>query len=230
MNIVMEDQFIKTASLIGDPTRASILWTLLDGRAFTATELAVSANTSPQNISMHLGKLLDADLLCVEKQGRHKYYRFSNKEVAYALEAMASLVPKPKVSLKTKAENYPPIKFCRTCYDHLAGKIGVALTDSLLEQKIIVEKNNAFEISTEGEKWFSSFGINLEEAQKQKRIFLKPCLDWSERRNHLAGSVGALLLNKMISEDWLRKTKNSRAIIVTAKGEKELLRHFKIVV
>ncbi|EJL66847.1 ArsR/SmtB family transcription factor [Flavobacterium sp. CF136] len=224
----MEDQFIKTASLIGDPTRASILWTLLDGRAFTATELAVSANTSPQNISMHLGKLLEADLLCVEKQGRHKYYRFSNKEVAYAVEAMANLVPKPEVSLKNKPENYPPIKFCRTCYDHLAGKIGVALTDSLLEQKIIIEKNNAYEISPEGEKWFSRFGINIEEAQKQKRIFLKPCLDWSERRNHIAGSIGALLLNKMIAEDWLRRTKDSRAMIITGKGEKELLKNFKI--
>jgi DNA-binding transcriptional ArsR family regulator len=224
----MEDQFIKTASLIGDPTRASILWTLLDGRAFTATELAVSANTSPQNISMHLGKLLEADLLCVEKQGRHKYYRFSNKEVAYAVEAMANLVPKPEVSLKNKSENYPPIKFCRTCYDHLAGKIGVALTDSLLEQKIIIEKNNAYEISPEGEKWFSRFGINIEESQKQKRIFLKPCLDWSERRNHIAGSIGALLLNKMIAEDWLRKTKDSRAMIITGKGEKELLKNFKI--
>ena len=224
----MEDQFIKTASLIGDPTRASILWTLLDGKAFTATELAVSANTSPQNISMHLGKLLEADLLCVEKQGRHKYYRFSNKEVAYAVEAMANLVPKPKVSLKNKPENYPPIKFCRTCYDHLAGKIGVALTDSLLEQKIIIEKNNAYEISPEGEKWFSRFGINIEEAQKQKRIFLKPCLDWSERRNHIAGSIGALLLNKMIAEDWLRRTKDSRAMIITGKGEKELLKNFKI--
>ncbi|KAF2325795.1 winged helix-turn-helix transcriptional regulator [Flavobacterium daemonense] len=226
----MEDQFIKTSSLIGDPTRASILWTLMDGRAFTATELAVSVNTSPQNISMHLGKLLDADLLCVEKQGRHKYYRFSNKEVAYALEAMASLVPKPEVSLKNKPENYPPIKFCRTCYDHLTGKIGVAVTDSLLEQEIIVEKNNAFEISKEGEKWFSDLGINLEEAQKQKRIFLKPCLDWSERRNHIAGSVGTLLFNKMINEDWLRKTENSRAIIVTGKGEAALLKYFKIVV
>lgn len=226
----MEDQFIKTASLIGDPTRALILWTLMDGRAFTATELAVSTNTSPQNISMHLGKLLDADLLCVEKQGRHKYYRFSNKEVAYALEAMANLVPKTEVSSKNKTENYPPIKFCRTCYDHLAGKIGVALTDSLLEQKIVVEKNNAFVISKEGEKWFSDFGINLEEAQKQKRIFLKPCLDWSERRNHIAGSVGTLLFNKMIKEDWLRKTVNSRAITITGKGEKELLKYFKIVV
>ncbi|WP_426483930.1 ArsR/SmtB family transcription factor [Flavobacterium sp. 2] len=226
----MEDQFIKTASLIGDPTRASILWALMDGRAFTATELAVSVNTSPQNISMHLGKLLDADLLRVEKQGRHKYYRFSNKEVAYALEAMASLVPKPEIPSKNKPEKYPPIKFCRTCYDHLAGKIGVALTDSLLEQNIIKENNNAFEISTEGKKWFSDFGINLEDAQKQKRIFLKPCLDWSERRNHIAGSVGTLLFNKMKNEDWLRKTENSRAIIVTAKGEKELLKYFKIVV
>jgi len=99
-----------------------------------------------------------------------------------------------------------------------------------LEQKIVVEKNNAFEISKEGEKWFSDFGINLEEAQKQKRIFLKPCLDWSERRNHIAGSVGTLLFNKMIKEDWLRKTVNSRAITITGKGEKELFKYFKIVV
>jgi DNA-binding transcriptional ArsR family regulator len=230
MNIQMEDQFIKTASLIGDPTRASILWTLLDGRAFTATELAIAVSTSPQNISMHLGKLLEADLLSVEKQGRHKYYRFSNKEVAYAVEAMANLVPKPKVSLKNKTENYPPIKFCRTCYDHLAGKIGVALTDNLLEQKIITETNTSFEITSEGKKWFADFGINLEEAQKQKRMFLKPCLDWSERRNHIAGSVGALLFNKMLKEDWLRRTKDSRAISITGKGEKELWKYFKIVV
>lgn len=226
----MENQFVKTAALIGDPTRAVIMWTLLDGRAFTATELAIVANTSPQNISMHLTKLLDGDLLSVEKQGRHKYYRFSNKEVAYAVEAMASLIPKPEIRSKKETENYHPIKYCRTCYDHLAGKIGVALTDSLLEQKIILNKNDTFQISAEGKKWFSDFGINIEEAQKQKRIFLKPCLDWSERRNHLSGSIGALLLNKMITEDWLRKTKNSRAVIITGKGEKELLKHFKIVV
>ena len=179
---------------------------------------------------MHLTKLLEGELLSVEKQGRHKYYRFSNKEVAYAVEAMANLIPKPEIRLKKEEETYPPIKYCRTCYDHLAGKIGVALTDSLLKQKIILNKNDTFQISSEGEKWFSDFGINIEGAQKQKRIFLKPCLDWSERRNHLAGSIGALLLNKMISEDWLRKTKNSRAIIITGKGEKELLKYFKIVI
>jgi DNA-binding transcriptional ArsR family regulator len=226
----MEDQFIKAAGLIGDATRASIMWTLLDGRAFTATELSIAVNTSPQNISMHLAKLLEANLLCVEKQGRHKYYRFSSKEVAYVIEAMANLIPKPELSSKKKTENYPPIKYCRTCYDHLAGKMGVALADSLLEQKIIIENNNTFEISPEGEKWFSNFGINLEEAQKQKRIFLKPCLDWSERRNHIAGSVGTLLLNKMLEQDWIRRTADSRAIIITGNGKKEFLKHFKMVV
>ena len=226
----MEDQFIKTATLIGDATRASILWNLLDGKAFTATELAIAVETSAQNISMHLGKLLDADLISVEKQGRHKYYRFSNKEVAYAVEAMANLIPKPKISAKKKTENYPPIKYCRTCYDHLAGKIGVALAESLLQQKIIIEKNNTFEITSEGEKWFSDFGVNIGEAKKQKRIFLKPCLDWSERRYHIAGSVGTLLLNKMLEQDWIRRTANSRVILITGKGEKEMLKSFKIIV
>ena len=226
----MEDQFIKTAALIGDATRASILWNLLDGKAFTATELAIAVETSAQNISMHLGKLLDADLISVEKQGRHKYYRFSNKEVAYAVEAMANLIPKSEISAKKKTENYPPIKYCRTCYDHLAGKIGVALAESLLEQKIIIEKNNTFEITSEGEKWFSDFGVNIGEAKKQKRIFLKPCLDWSERRYHIAGSVGTLLLNKMLEQDWIRRTANSRVIIITGKGEKEMLKSFKIIV
>ncbi|WP_428231241.1 ArsR/SmtB family transcription factor [Flavobacterium sp.] len=226
----MEDQFIKAAGLIGDATRAAIMWTLLDGRAFTATELSVAVNTSPQNMSMHLAKLLEANLLCVEKQGRHKYYKFSNKEVAYVVEAMANLIPKPEISSKKKTENYPPVKYCRTCYDHLAGKIGVALADSLLEQNIIIAKDNIFEISPEGEKWFSDFGINLEEVQKQKRIFLKPCLDWSERRYHIAGSVGTLLLNKMLEQDWIRRTKDSRAIVITGKGEKEIFKNFKIVV
>lgn len=225
----MEDQFIKIASLIGDPTRALIMWTLLDGKAFTATELAIAVSTSPQNVSMHLAKLLDAGLLCVEKQGRHKYYRFSNMEVAYAIEAMASLIP-PAIPQKKNPEKHSPIKHCRTCYDHLAGKIGVAVAESLLEQNIILESDNKFEVNPEGGKWFSDFGINLEDLKKQRRLFLKPCLDWSERKNHIAGSVGASLLDKMIADDWLRKTKDSRAIQITGKGEKELFRYFKIVV
>ena len=205
------------------------MWTLLDGKAFTATELAIAVSTSPQNISMHLAKLLDAGLLCVEKQGRHKYYRFSNKEVAYAIEAMASLIP-PATPQKKNPEKHSPIKHCRTCYDHLAGKIGVAVTESLLEQNIILDSDAKFEVSPEGVKWFSDFGINLEDLKKQRRLFLKPCLDWSERKNHIAGSLGVSLLDKMIADDWLRRTKDSRVIQITGKGEKELFRYFKIVV
>lgn len=225
----MENQFVKIAALIGDPTRALVMWTLLGGKAFTATELAITVNTSPQNMSMHLTKLLDAGLLCVEKQGRHKYYRFSNKETAYAIEAMASLIPSIHIE-KKKTDNNSPIKYCRTCYDHLAGKIGVAVTQSLIEQEIVLDFNTEYQVSSKGEEWFSDFGIDLGELKKQRRIFLKPCLDWSERENHIAGSLGSSLFNKMLADDWLRKTENSRAIQITGEGRKELLKYFKIVV
>ena len=185
----MEDQFKQIATLIGDPTRATIMWTLLDGKAFTATELAITADTSPQNISMHLGKLIQAGLLCVESHGRHKYYKFSRNDVAYAIEAMANLLPPATYKQSHAIEKNPAIKQCRTCYDHLAGKVGVAVTDSLLQQKIIMRNKNNFEVSSKGRKWFSGLSIDIDELKLQRRSFLRPCLDWSERRPHLAGSV-----------------------------------------
>jgi DNA-binding transcriptional ArsR family regulator len=224
----MENQFKQIAGLIGDPTRAAIMWTLLDGKAFTATELAIAAATTPQNISMHLAKLVQADLLCVESQGRHRYYKYARKEVAYAIEAMTSLLPAPSGKSAADNENDSAIKNCRTCYDHLAGKVGVAVTDSLLRQKILIEKNSLFEVSNKGEKWFASFGIDTGELQQQRRSFLRPCLDWSERRHHIAGSLAAALLDKMIAQDWLRKTKNSRALVVTARGQKHLYEYFRL--
>lgn len=224
----MENQFKQIATLIGDPTRATIMWTLLEGKAFTATELAITINTSPQNISMHLSKLVQANLLVVESQGRHKYYRFARKEIAYAIEAMISLVPPIVNTKKTKSEKVSAIKYCRTCYDHLAGKVGVALTDSLLQQQLITDNETGFEISPEGEKWFNEFGIPLSVLKQQKRSFLRPCLDWSERRPHMAGSFATALLDKMVLEDWFRKINGSRALVVTAKGKTELQTHFKI--
>lgn len=225
----MESQFKQVASLIGDPTRATIMWTLLDGKAFTATELAIAADTSPQNISMHLTKLVQADLLSVESQGRHKYYKFSRKEIAYAIEAMANLIPQPATGKNNHFVNdLSPIKYCRTCYDHLAGKVGVLITDSLLKQKIIIDSNNIFKVSKQGEKWFSNLDIPVDDLKLQRRSFIRPCLDWSERRNHIAGSLAAWLLDKMLSADWVRKVKNSRQIIITAKGEKKLSEYFNL--
>jgi DNA-binding transcriptional ArsR family regulator len=217
----MESRFKQVASLIGDPTRATVLWVLLDGKAFTATELAIAANTSPQNMSMHLNKLLDADLLSVESQGRHKYYKYASKDVAYAIEAMANLLPPEKPAEKALS----PVTYCRTCYDHLAGKIGVQITDSLLDQQILTDN---FEVSKKGEKWFKDLGLDLEEIKQQRRSYLRPCLDWSERRYHIAGALPAALLDKMLEEDWIRRTKNSRAVVITAEGQKKMRKYFKL--
>jgi DNA-binding transcriptional ArsR family regulator len=222
----METQIGQIATLIGDPVRALVLWTLLDGRAYTATELAISTNTSPQNISMHLGKLIQADLLIAEKQGRHRYYRFSRHEVAYAIEAIAHLIPKEKQKKIVSHQYNAAITHCRTCYDHLAGKIGVSIADSLLKQRVIISKANNFELTTNGEEWLLQLGINLPELRKQHRIFLRPCLDWSERRYHIAGALGAALLDLMLADDWVRRTQNSRAVIITAMGEKKMQEYF----
>lgn len=216
----MENRFKQIASLIGDPTRATVLWLLLDGKAFTATELSVAADTSPQNMSMHLNKLIEAELLSVESQGRHKYYKYARKDIAYAVEALANLLPPERPAEKKLS----PVTYCRTCYDHLAGKVGVLITDSLLKQKIISED---FEVTKKGEKWFGGLGIDIEQLQTQRRSFLRPCLDWSERRYHIAGSLAASLLDKMLEEDWVRRTRNSRAIVVTAAGQQKMYEYFK---
>lgn len=256
----MKEQFKETAALIAEPIRATILWTLMDGRAFTATELAIAADTSASNISMHLARLVKGGLLKVESQGRHRYYALSGPETAYAMEALASLVSldvavsgkaRKKTSdedssKSTSDEDPSPIKQCRTCYDHLAGKTGVAITDALLKQGMIknidsspglmaksgfgVKANSGFGLTAKGKRWFGELGINVDELAALRRSFLRPCLDWSERRYHIAGSLAAALLDKMLQEDWIRRTRNSRAVVVTGKGEKELYTVLKVVV
>ncbi len=222
----MEEQFGQIASLIGDPVRAKILWALLDKRAYTATELAVYADTTAPNISMHLNKLVKADLLTVQSQGRHKYYNYSRPEIAYAIEAMASLLPKGEQKM-SDASDEKPIRYCRSCYDHLAGKVGVTLTEGLIKQAYIIKDGASFTVTGKGETWFDALGINMSELKKQKRHLAKPCLDWSERKHHLAGALGAALLNRMIADGWVRRVADSRAITVTRKGEEAFVEHFK---
>ncbi|HVB02487.1 MAG TPA: helix-turn-helix domain-containing protein [Chitinophagaceae bacterium] len=224
----MENQFKQIASLIGSPVRAAILWTMIEGKAFTATELAISADTSPQNISMHLARLVQAGLLRVENHGRHRYYTYSRKEIAYAIEAMATLMDPSLVKTSPINDNYPAIKYCRTCYDHLAGKLAVAITEKMLDKKIIVYRKDAMEVSTTGRIWFTNLNIDIEELKQQRRSFLRPCLDWSERVYHIAGSLAAALLDKMLSDDWIRKTRNSRKVIITSNGQKKLYEHLKL--
>ncbi len=224
----MEHEFRRVAGIIGDPTRATILWTLLDGKALTATELAIAADTTAQNVSMHLSKLTQAEFLSVEAQGRHRYYRYSRKEIAYAVEALASLISNKTFTTKQLKDEISPIEHCRTCYDHLAGKTGVLITESLIRQKIILNYKNKFELSSKGEKWFEKFGVDTTGILSQRRSFLRPCLDWTERRHHMAGSLAAAMLQMMMQQDWIRRTKNSRAVIVTGKGRKNFYELFRI--
>ena len=215
----MEKEIENITSLIGDSVRTNILWKLLDGRAYTATELAISADTSSQNISMHLAKLVQADFLTVKSQGRHKYYSFSRPEVAYAIEAIGNLIPNKNHKKILDDKDNSGIKHCRSCYDHLAGRVGVLITEAFLTQKIIELDKNLYRVSHHGAQFFSDFGISVDELKKNRRAFAKPCLDWSERKHHLAGSLGAALLDKLLQQDYVRKTQNSRVIVVTSKGQ-----------
>jgi DNA-binding transcriptional ArsR family regulator len=223
---MIDTQFIETACLIGEPVRATIMWALMEGRAMTATELAMVADTSPQNISMHLSKLVGAGLLSAESQGRYKYYTFARTEIAYAIESMAILIPSSSANKSLAKEKEPMIKECRTCYDHLAGKVGVALTEGLLDQKLIISGESKFELSSKGFRWFSNFGLDINALMEERRSFIRPCLDWSERRYHLAGSLASAFLDEMVSLDWLRKIRNSRTVLVTAKGRKAFYDRF----
>jgi len=212
------EQLERIAALIGEPARIKILWALMDGTAHTATELSVIAEISPQSASMHLNKLVSADLLKVISQGRHRYYSFAREDVAYTIEAMANLIPPAGIRTVQKISN-DPFRYCRSCYDHVAGKAGVAITDRILTLGYLTEIDNTYQVTGEGHVFFNDFGIDTEKLSKNKRIVARPCLDWSERRLHLGGSLGAALLNKMLDEHWVRKVQNSRTLVFTSLGK-----------
>ncbi|WP_282087714.1 ArsR/SmtB family transcription factor [Aquimarina algiphila] len=217
-----EYKFTQIASLLGDKSRSVMLWCLLDGRAYTAMELSICADISAQSASNHLKKLIEANLLQVEKQGRHRYYRYANAEVAQVIESMAGLVPLEDKYERTKKPKHNDITYARTCYDHLAGEIGVKVTDALLKNRILEIEAKIYRVTRIGKKWFQDLSIDVDSLQLQKRSFAHPCLDWSERRHHLAGALGSSLLTTMLHNDWIRRKKDSREVVVTAKGEIEL--------
>ena len=223
----VEERFRAVAALIGEPARATMLWSLLDGKALTATELAIRADVSAQSASMHLNKLVQADLLAVESQGRHRYYRFRRPETAYVIEALANLVtPHDTKTLPLShahsATTSTGIRYCRTCYDHLAGKVAVEITNRLVHQKIVQLENDHYNVTRKGQQWFNTLGIDTESLQHERRQFARRCLDWSERKPHLAGSLGAALLNTWIDSGCVTRQKNTRATTLTVKGQQGL--------
>ncbi|HQT91926.1 MAG TPA: winged helix-turn-helix domain-containing protein [Candidatus Kryptobacter bacterium] len=213
-----ETQLIVVASLIGDKARSVMLWNLLDGRAYTATELSLCAEVSPQSASNHLAKLVDAGILEVRKQGRHRYYSYATPNAAQVIKSMAGLLPAgPGRNAITKCEP-AGIIYARTCYDHIAGRVGVAIASSLVEKKIVRTREKEYLVTGPGRDWFLSLGLDVEEIRSRKRSFAHQCLDWTERKPHLAGALGASLLQMMLKKNWVRKMTTSRELLVTSAG------------
>jgi DNA-binding transcriptional ArsR family regulator len=225
----VEEIFISISGLICEPTRAKMLWNLLDGRAHTASELAFAADISATAVSNHLSKLLNADIVKVEVQGRHRYYSFSKPEVAYVIESLANLASEKIISKDKKSVATDGIKFCRTCYDHLAGFVGVKVVEALEKKSFLKKSQAAYAVTEKGWQWFADFDISKNEFTNNRRPLTRQCLDWSERRPHLAGQLGAVFFEKMLQKRWFKKVQFSREMVVTSKGRKELYNLLGIV-
>ncbi|MFQ5544789.1 MAG: ArsR/SmtB family transcription factor [Acidiferrobacterales bacterium] len=206
-------------ALLGDETRAAIVAALLDGRTLTARELAHGAGVTPQTASFHLSKLDGAGLLDILPQGRHRFYRLASPGIAGAIEALAGIAPNTKAKPAAKRKN--DVCFARTCYGHLAGSLGIAVTEALRTHGVIKPiGEDDFLVSPGGKQFFRDLGIDLIEIRKGRRLFARQCLDWSERKPHLGGSLGQAMTDAFVSKRWLRKRPNSREIHVTDIGHR----------
>lgn len=215
------------AALIGHPARAAILFALLDGQMLPARELARLAGRSPTASSGHLGKLVEGGLLIVHQTGRERLYRMASSEIGDAMEALA-LVAKPVKSVAlTQGMAVDRMRLARSCYDHLAGKLGVGVTEALLARKVIVPAGvRDFRVTPEGSAYLSSLDIEVAPLLTKKRFLARQCIDWTERRPHLAGALGAAVLDRFFANGWIARTRNSRAIRITPEGDHAVERHF----
>jgi DNA-binding transcriptional ArsR family regulator len=208
------------AQLIGDPARATMLASLMDGRSLTALELACSAGVTPQTASFHLLKMTRKELLTAVKQGRHRYYRLATPLVAQMLEgimAVAAVAPAPATIIAPRID--AAMKRARTCYDHLAGTLGVAIADALVERRYVLLDDEGGEVTDAGLAFFSRHGIEVGTRASARRVFCRPCLDWSERRPHLAGRLGGALARHFFTVGWIRRQRDTRIVDVSKRGE-----------
>lgn len=211
--------FSATAFLLADHARAAMLAELLDGRALPAGELARTAGVTAQTASSHLAKLLDGGLLAVETEGRHRYYRLAGAHVARMLESLSAMQPERPVARKALSPQAREFRFCRRCYDHLAGQLGVAITQAMQARAYLTAApDKQFDVTPAGAAWFGGMGIDVDQLQPTRRGLARQCLDCTERRHHLAGPLGVALLAALCDRGWLRKDAHSRAIKVTPQG------------
>lgn len=233
--MVSQARFAEVAALVGDPARASMLHALLDGRALTATELARVAGITPQTASGHLARLTTVGLMTVVKQGRHRYHRLASAEVAQMMESIMRVAASDRATIKrpTTGPRDAALRAARTCYDHLAGTLAVALADGMIDRGYVEVSDEAGVVTADGLAFLNEIGIevHMPDATRQRRstrVFCKPCLDWSERRFHLAGTVGSALRQHSFEQNWVRRIADGRALTVTPKGQSAFRRHFGV--
>ncbi len=210
------------AGLFADQTRAAVIAALLDGRALTAGELARGAGVSAPTVSAHLHRLLAAGIVEVEVQGRHRYYRLTDERAGRAFEALAALAPVRPVRSLRQSRIAAELRWARTCYDHLAGTVAVALADALLATGALVTVAGRYQLGPAAPSVFAGVGVDLGAAAGGRRSFAHPCLDWSERRHHLAGALGAAVLTRMVDLGWVSRRSHSRAVFVEQSGRQGL--------
>lgn len=225
----MSADIAKIAGLIGEPARARMLVALLGGKALTASELALEADITSQTASSHLAKLLKSHLLTVQKQGRHKYFQLAGEEVAGLLESLLNISSKVEHSEVVTGPRDPELRKTRICYDHMAGELGVTLFEALKTQALITDNQGSITITELGIDHFNNQGAHISELAKLKRPLCKSCLDWSERRHHLAGALGKWILDDAFKRKWARKDLDSRVIRFTPNGLRRFQQRYGIL-
>jgi DNA-binding transcriptional ArsR family regulator len=216
-------------ALIGDPTRTAMLFALLDGRALPAAELARRAGVSPTAASGHLAKLVAGRLLVVEPVGRQRFYRIATGDVGRAMEALALVAKPPTIVALTQGRISEQMRLARSCYDHLAGKLGVGLTDAFLARDVLVPAGRRdYRMTAHGKDYLLGLGIDVEPLLLRKRHFARQCLDWTERRPHLAGALGFAMRDHLLRKGWIVRTNCSRAICITTDGYAAIEQHFNL--
>jgi DNA-binding transcriptional ArsR family regulator len=218
------------AALMADPARASMLGAMLGGQPLAAGELSQIAGVSPATASAHLAKLLDGGLVAVTKQGRHRYYRLSGHEIATVLEAIAEISPVHPVRSLRQSREADALAQARTCYDHLAGRAGVALFDALLQQQVLTGSGTGtdakYQVTSDGADQLAEFGVDVAKVSRSRRKFAGACLDWTQRRPHLNGALGAAMTTRLLDLGWIERGPSKRAVRVTGPGHDGLAATF----
>jgi DNA-binding transcriptional ArsR family regulator len=210
----------EVAALVGDPARATMVAALLDGRTLTASELAAAARITPQTASAHLAKLTEAGVLSGARDGRHRHFRLASPTVVDMIEAIVAVALAKRPRYRPLSPQARALNAARICYDHLAGRLSVDLTDALVARNYLVLDDATAEITTAGLRFFTRFGIELPARRSSRRHLCRPCLDWTERRPHVAGAVGAELTRRCFDLGWMERTPRSHAVTVTALGRR----------